>query len=98
MRDRTWGPRPENRPRQAAYVTGAAGPEHGFLAVTNVRPDGDRVAYGFLRRDGETVGLAGGERRVERDPREGWVTRITVDRPDATGRELQRDGRSRSAG
>ena len=24
MRDRTWGPRPEHRPRQAAYVTGAA--------------------------------------------------------------------------
>ena len=28
MRDRTWGPRPEHRPRQAAYVTGAASAEH----------------------------------------------------------------------
>ena len=34
FRDRTWGPRPENRPRQAAYLTGAADPDHGFLAVT----------------------------------------------------------------
>ena len=49
MRDRTWGARPENRARQAAYVTGAAGPDHGFLAVTNVRPEGDLVAHGFLR-------------------------------------------------
>ena len=92
MRDRTWGQRPENRPRQAAYVTGAAGPDHGFLAVTNVRPEGDLVAHGFLRRDGTTVSLAGGERRVERDPREGWVTRITVTARDVTGRELNATG------
>jgi len=46
MRDRTWG----RRPRTAApgcYVTGAASASHGFLAVTNVRPEGDLVAYGF---------------------------------------------------
>ena len=88
MRDRTWGVRPEDRPRQAAYVTGAAGAGHGFLAVTNVRPEDDLVAYGFLRRDGATDGLAGGERRVERDPREGWVTRITMTARDVTGREF----------
>src|SRR5918992_250048 len=55
MRDRSWGPRPENRPRQAAYVTGAASADHAFLAVTNPGPEGDRVAYGFLRREGRTV-------------------------------------------
>ena len=92
MRDRTWGARPENRARQAAYVTGAAGPDHGFLAVTNVRPEGDLVAHGFLRRDGTTVSLAGGERQVERDPREGWATRITVTARDVTGRELNATG------
>src|SRR5262249_17972747 len=74
MRDRTWGRRPEDRPRQAAYVTGAADAAHGFLAVTNPRPDGDRVAYGFLRRDGRTAGLADGERRVEREAPAGCVT------------------------
>lgn len=88
MRDRTWGRRPENRPRQAAYVTGAAGPDHAFLAVTNVRAEGDHIAYGFLRRDGRTVGLAGGERRVERDPRTGWITRIELEGTDQEGREL----------
>lgn len=92
MRDRTWGRRPEDRPRQAAYVTGAASASHGFLAVTNVRPEGDRVAYGFLRRDGETVSLAGGERTVERDPREHWVTRITLTAHDTQGRKMRAVG------
>ncbi|TXL74475.1 hypothetical protein FHP25_17085 [Vineibacter terrae] len=92
MRDRTWGRRPEDRPRRAAYVTGAAGPGHGFLAVTTARPDDDRVAYGFLRRDGRTVSLAAGERTVERDPVDGWVTRITLTARDAEGRTLSATG------
>lgn len=93
MRDRTWGPRPEHRPRQAAYVTGASGDgAEGFLAVTNTTVDGDPVAYGFLRRDGRTVSLAGGERRVERDLEHGWVTRIELDATDAEGRSLQAVG------
>ena len=88
MRDRTWGRRPEDRPQQAAYVTGAADAGHGFLAVTNIKPEGDLVSYGFLRRDGETVSLAGGERILERDPREHWVTRITIKAHDTKGREM----------
>lgn len=92
MRDRTWGRRPENRPRQAAYVTGAVDGEHAFLAVTNATEDGERVAYGFLRRDGETVSLAEGERRVERDPEIGWMTRIELSARDAEGRALEATG------
>jgi len=59
MRDRTWGRRPEDRPRQAAYVTGAANAGHGFLAVTNVRAESEEIAYGFLRRDGRTFQAEG---------------------------------------
>lgn len=92
MRDRTWGRRPEDRPRQAAYVTGAADAGHGFLAVTNVRAEGDLVSYGFLRRDGRTVSLASGERILERDPAEGWVTRITLNGVDAEGRAFSAVG------
>ena len=93
MRDRTWGPRPETRPRQAAYVTGAAGPDEGFLAVTNTGVNGsDPIAYGFLRRDGETVGLAGGSRTVERDDEQGWVTRVLVQANDTRGRSLRAVG------
>ena len=92
MRDRTWGRRPEDRPRQASYVTGAADAAHGFLAVTNPRPEGDRIAYGFHLRDGRTANLAGGERRVERDPAAGWITRITLEARDADGREMVASG------
>lgn len=92
MRDRTWGHRPENRPRQAAYVTGAASPEHGFLAVTNVKENTNPVAYGFLRRDGRTLPLRGGERRLARDTNEGWVTQIELRAEDAEGRELVASG------
>ena len=92
MRDRTWGRRPEDRPRQAAYVTGATRSGDGFLAVTNTKPEGDLIAYGFLRRAGETVSLAGGERVVERDSDEGWITRITITAHDAQGRQLRAVG------
>jgi hypothetical protein len=97
MRDRTWGPRPETRPRRAAYVTGAAGPDGddvGFLAVTNTAPDGaDPVAYGFLRRDGETLGLASGARTVTRDGDQGWVREVAVEATDLAGRRLHAVGR-----
>lgn len=91
MRDRTWGPRPEHRPRQAAYVTGAASAAHAFLAVTNTKSDGDPVAYGFLRRDGRTVSLRSGERTVTRHE-DGQITRITIDAVDAEGRALHAVG------
>jgi hypothetical protein len=92
MRDRTWGPRPEHRPRQAAYVTGAADADSGFLAVTNVQADGDIVAYGFLRRDGATSSLTEGHRVVERDARHGWITSIVIDARDRQGRRLRAVG------
>ena len=92
MRDRTWGPRPEHRPRQAAYVTGAVRADHGFLAVTNTRGGTDAVAYGFLRRDGRTVGLAAGERTVVRHPDEGWVEHVRIDATDNEGRTLRAVG------
>ena len=92
MRDRTWGPRPENRPRQAAYVTAAKDGENGFLAVTNAKT-GDRVAYGFLRQDGRTVSLVDGTRTVaERDPEHGWVTELRLEVIDAEGRQLEAVG------
>ena len=92
VRDRTWGRRPENRPRQAAYVTGVATAAHGFLAVTNSEDERNPVAYGFLRRDGRTVRLVHGERRIDRDATTGWITRIELTATDADGRELYARG------
>jgi hypothetical protein len=87
MRDRTWGRRPEDRPRRAAYMTGAVSADDAFLAVSNPRPDGDRVAYGFLRRDGRTESLIGGERSRARCPVRLGDARF-LNAVDAAGREL----------
>jgi hypothetical protein len=51
------------------------------------------VAYGFLRRDGRTVRLAGGRRRVERDPEHGWIERIRIEATDVEGRPIAAVGR-----
>jgi hypothetical protein len=88
VRDRTWGRRPEDRPRQAAYVTGVASATHRFLAVTNAESEPNPVAYGFLRRDERTVRLTQGERRIERDVTNGWITHIELRARDAEGREI----------
>ena len=93
MRDRTWGIRPENRPRRAVYVTGTGEGGSGFLAVTNSRHGSDRVAYGFVQR-GDAVGLVDGERSVVRDPKEGWVDEIVLDATDEAGVTFTARGRS----
>ena len=96
MRDRTWGRRPENRPRRAAYVTGAGDGGVGFLAVTNTRDGDDRVAYGFVNRGAGEVALVGGTRSVERDPGSGWVDEIRIEATDAAGDPFVAVGRSTS--
>jgi hypothetical protein len=92
MRDRTWGHRPEDRPRQAAYVTGAAADDQAFLAVTGAGDEDSPVAYGFLRRRGRTTSLTHGWRHVERDPEHGWVARIIIEARDTDGRTLRAVG------
>ena len=88
MRDRSWGPRPEHRPGRSAYVTGAASAKDAFLAGTKWNDDTDPIAYGFMIRDGEIGDLVSGRRIVERDPAQGWVTRITIEARDEFGRDL----------
>ena len=92
MRDRSWGPRPEHRPKRSAYVTGMASPEQGFLAVTKWEGGEEHIAYGFLLQDGEAADLVSGRRHVERDPAQGWVTRITIEGKDEHGRTLRATG------
>ena len=92
MRDRSWGPRPEHRPKKSAYVTGIASERDGFLAVTKWHEGVEEVAYGFMIRDGETASLVSGHRHVERDPAQGWVTRIVIEGMDEHGRSLEAVG------
>ena len=93
MRDRSWGPRPEHRPRKSAYVTGIASANDAFLAVTKSGEHCNDVAYGFLIRDGIIGDLVSGRRRVERDPEQGWVNRIVIDAEDEHGRTLHAEGK-----
>ncbi|GLV24693.1 DUF7065 domain-containing protein [Sphingobium sp. TomTYG45] len=92
IRDRSWGPRAEHRPNRSAYVTGIASPQLGFLAVTKA-DDTENVSYGFLLENGLVRELAQGKRTVERDPAEGWVTRIVIEAEDIDGRRLVASGR-----
>ena len=92
MRDRSWGPRPEHRPKKSAYVTGMATERDGFLAVTKWQEGVEEIAYGFMIRDGETASLVSGRRHVERDPAQGWVTSITIEGTDEHGRTLHAVG------
>jgi hypothetical protein len=93
IRDRSWGPRPEHRPGKSAYVTGIASPDDAFLAVTKWNDETDPVAYGFMIRDGRIGDLVSGRRIVERDPEQGWVTRITIEARDEFGRDLHAVGK-----
>jgi len=91
-RDRTWGRRREDRPHRAAYLTGASSPGDAFLAVTRHADDREAVAYGFLRRDGITIPVVGGERRAERNPEHGWVERVVLTMEDEQGRTMEAVG------
>lgn len=93
MRDRSWGPRPEHRPKTSAYVTGIASPGHAFLAVTSAGPDKENISYGFLTRDGKTRDLVSGMRKTRRDPVNGWATEIAIEAVDEDGRTLRATGR-----
>jgi len=96
MRDRSWGPRPEHRPRKSAYVTGIASPDDCFLFVTKANELSEQLAYGFMIKDGEIGDLVEGTRRVERDPQTGFVERIFIEGVDEYGRKLEAEGKKLS--
>ncbi|MFA7594892.1 MAG: hypothetical protein WCY92_00945 [Novosphingobium sp.] len=96
MRDRSWGPRPEHRPRKSAYVTGIASPDDCFLFVTKANELSEQLAYGFMIKDGEIGDLVEGTRRVERDPQTGFVERILIEGVDEYGRRLEAEGKKLS--
>ena len=92
MRDRSWGPRVEHRPRQTSYVSGVADPEHGFLALCGDGTFAATISHGFLLRDGEVSQIASGRRLVERDHMDGRVRRIRIESVDEQGRVLTATG------
>jgi len=93
IRDRSWGPRPEHRPGQSAYVTGIASPQDAFLAVTKWNDVDYPISYGFLIQDGVIGDVISGRRFVERDPATGYVSTIRIEGKDEHGRTLDAVGR-----
>jgi hypothetical protein len=92
MRDRTWGPRPEHRPRRASYVTGIADSRDGFF-VTTIHDGGhDLVTNGFLLRGGVVSEINGGRRVVTRDPERNWITQVSIEGRDEFGRPFRAAG------
>jgi hypothetical protein len=93
MRDRSWGPRPEHRPNQSAYVTGIANEKLAFLAVTDTHSNSSNVSYGFFTRDGVTHDLVEGTRSVVYNAVHGWAEKVEIRARDEQGRELHAVGR-----
>src|SRR5882724_1660332 len=106
LRDRSWGPRPKGRPRKrrtsandvqtgtggVGYSYATASPKNGFLVYSIPEPAADPITCGYLIRDGEYAHVLSGSRRVELDPKSGWVSRIVVEATDDLGRTFVATG------
>jgi hypothetical protein len=92
MRDRSWGPRPEHRPRRTSYVTGIATEDRSFFVTTSPNDNTDLVTHGFQTVDGELAPLRHGRRRTVRDPHRNWVVEIDIEGEDNRGRWLRAHG------
>lgn len=69
QRDRSWGPRLENRTLRMGYCHAVTSANNGFLVITspNATDDHDPVLSGYYVRDGELGHFVSGEREVERN-------------------------------
>jgi hypothetical protein len=94
VRDRSWGPRPEHRPRRLAYCFGSPSADHAFFITSNPTPDSDAVSHGYLLREGHASDVVAGRRHVERDPANGWITTVSVEGRDRDGRDFHAVGES----
>jgi hypothetical protein len=102
VRDRSWGPRPQGRPKRRApagvgvqtgaagvgYCHGTASPDNAFLVYSIPTVADDPVVCGYLIRDGAYAHVLSGRRAVTVHPETGWVTRLEVDATDDAGRRL----------
>jgi hypothetical protein len=91
IRDRSWGPRTENRDFRLGY-TCAQTANSAFLAITYPDLPGDQAQWGYYWRDGEAAALVSGTRTIERDPSSPWPTSVVIEATDALGREVHAVG------
>ena len=88
QRDRSWGPRLENRSLRMGYAHAVTSANNGFLVITSPRADGDPILSGYHVRDGELGHFVSGERIVERDP-VGHPIRVILRGVDDKGRKFE---------
>ena len=99
-RDRSWGPRPQGRPKRkptsgvdtahtggggVGYSFGTASGDDAFLTYSIPGVDDDPVVCGFLTRGGVYAHILSGHRDVLVDPDTGWPRRIELRAVDDAG-------------
>jgi hypothetical protein len=106
VRDRSWGPRPQGRPKRRSAEAGshagsfggvgysfcAGGPGEAWLVYAVPGPDLDPVTCGFVLRGGVYGHILAGERRLTFDPSTGWPLAFEIEAVDEFDRHLSVHG------
>lgn len=92
MRDRSWGPRDDQRPGRFGYTYGLASEDHAFLSYSKPSDGDDPVFTGFYLRDGSRARLVSGRRGVSRDPTTGAPTKVRIEAVDELDRRFTATG------
>jgi hypothetical protein len=91
QRDRSWGPRTENRQLRMGYCHAVSSAKNGFLVITSPTPAGDPILSGYRMKDGELGHFVSGERSLEREEN-GNPTRSILRGIDDQGRPFEAVG------
>jgi hypothetical protein len=91
QRDRSWGPRTENRQLRMGYCHAVTSAQSGFLVITSPTASADPVLSGYRMKDGELGHFVSGERWLEREEN-GNPTRSILRGQDDRGRPFEAVG------
>jgi len=91
QRDRSWGPRLENRTLRMGYCHAVTSANNGFLVITSPTDTHDPILSGYYVRDGELSHFVAGERDVERNELNHPV-RVVLRAVDDRGRKFEAVG------
>lgn len=93
MRDRFLGGTRKERGYQPVGYTWLANRDLSVLMYSHPwRGGNDEIYTGYVRRGRDIVYIASGQRSVQRDPDNGWITSIEVMLHDETGHEIRAAG------
>ncbi len=103
IRDRSWGPRPEQAPasfERLSYNHGCSRDANGFCVIGRQTDAGNSskgyIIHGFWLVNGKRLQLASGSFKSERDPRNMWITHIDIEAEDIEGGKHKATGNTLS--